>query len=81
MAKNNGNATWEPLQATAFETGQRVRAKVSAQGMHEDETYTVVDVERNDTPFGTFVTYMLTDEVGNRLAVTNGHLLLEAVQS
>jgi len=64
---------------TNFKKNQTVISKTSAQGLVRNEVYVVVEVLSQSTPFGTFVTYVLVDEAGNRKQVVNGHLLLEAV--
>ena len=63
---------------TAFETGNVVRANISAQGMTAGETYIVLDVLTQETPFGGFATYILADR-NKELRVGNGHMLLTLV--
>lgn len=62
-----------------FVEGQMVRALTDAQGMTQGERYQVVAVEDLSTPFGTFVTYTLTNGA-DCFGVRNGHLLLEPVR-
>lgn len=40
-----------------FNVGDRVVARVSAQGMKKGQVYTVTDIEQQVTPWGTFVDY------------------------
>jgi hypothetical protein len=60
---------------TAFEAGDIVRANVAEQGMTLGATYIVMDALRQETPWGTVVTYIIMD--GNEeLRIGNGHMLL-----
>jgi hypothetical protein len=60
---------------TAFETGDMVRANVAEQGMTLGATYIVMDALRQETTWGTVVTYIIMD--GNEeLRIGNGHMLL-----
>ena len=60
---------------TAFEAGDIVRANVAEQGMTLGATYIVMDALRQETPWGTVVTYIIMD--GNHeLRIGNGHMLL-----
>lgn len=61
-----------------FMVGQRVRSRVSAQGMRAGEELEVAAVARRSTPFGCFLTYRLRAADGRELSVGNGHLVLEA---
>ena len=63
---------------TAFETGNVVRANVTAQGMTAGNTYTVTKLHSEFLPFGNFVTYVITDGT-KKLTIGNGHLLLTKV--
>jgi hypothetical protein len=63
---------------TAFKTGNVVRANLTAQGMTQGNTYIVLEVLTQETPFGGFTTYIIAD--GNKeLRVGNGHMLLTLV--
>lgn len=64
---------------TTFKVGDVVQARVSAQRMECDQFYTVEEVHETSTPFGTFVTYVLSDDCGTRRAVNNLHLLATRV--
>jgi len=58
-----------------FQKGNVVRANVAAQGMTLGATYIVMDAFGQETPFGTFVTYIIAG--GNQeLRIGNGHMLL-----
>jgi len=60
---------------TTFEAGDVVRANVAAQGMTLGATYNVTDASRQETPWGTVVTYTIKN--GNEeLKIGNGHMLL-----
>jgi hypothetical protein len=63
--------------------GALVRSKVTAQGMVKGETYRVVDTRTTTNITGRYTTYVLvsTDatRADRRLAVGNGHLLLEVL--
>jgi hypothetical protein len=62
---------------TNFKAGQEVIATATAQGMSRFAKYVILDVIERHTGFGTFVTYVLIDELdGSKLAIGNGHLLL-----
>src|SRR5678815_4222356 len=63
------------IMSTAFQTGDRVRSTTDAQGLRQGAPYSVVSADVRSTPFGDFVTYVLTDGT-ERYSVTNGHLLL-----
>ena len=58
-----------------FEIGNKVTANVTAQGMTAGNTYKVVTVDSEYLPFGTFVTYGITDGT-QKLTIGNGHMLL-----
>jgi hypothetical protein len=60
---------------TAFETGNVVRANLTAQGMTQGNTYIVLEVLTQETPFGTFVTYIIENGT-ETLRIGNGHMLL-----
>jgi hypothetical protein len=60
---------------TAFEKGNLVRANVAAQGMTLGGLYVVDAVIKNETPFGTFVTYIIENGT-ETLRIGNGHMLL-----
>ena len=63
---------------TVFEAGDVVRANVAEQGMTLGATYIVMDALRQDTPWGTVVTYIIMN--GNdELRIGNGHMLLTLV--
>lgn len=66
---------------TQFTKGQRVKANQSIQGLIANNSYTVEDVHSLNTPFGNFVTYYVRNADGPLLPITNGHLLLTAVNS
>jgi hypothetical protein len=61
---------------TAFNVGSRVVSRINEQNLTKGQEYTVEDVISNHQPFGTFVTYVLADDAGDRFAVGNGHLVL-----
>jgi hypothetical protein len=61
---------------TAFNRMDRVIATASVQGMQAGASYTVAEVHEQQTPFGNFVTYEITDGT-ERLFVRNAHLLLD----
>lgn len=56
-----------------YNVGDRVVARVNAQGMKKGQVYTVTDIEQQVTPWGTFVDYKLD----NKMWVGNGHLVLD----
>jgi hypothetical protein len=60
---------------TAFEKGNLVRANVAAQGMTLGGLYVVDAVIKNETPFGTVVTYII-ENATETLRIGNGHMLL-----
>lgn len=64
----------------AHQEGDLVTANVTAQGLTAGTTYKVIHVIANETPFGTFVEYMLTDtkqEAGIGVwRIGNGHMIL-----
>jgi hypothetical protein len=60
---------------TTFEKGNLVRANVAEQGMTLGGLYVVDAVIRNETPFGTFVTYIIENGT-ETLRIGNGHMLL-----
>ena len=67
---------------TTFKTGQTVRATITAQGMIKGAAYLVTLVHKEQSPWGTFVTYTLDGPAcppEASLSISNGHLLLEAV--
>src|SRR5947208_5505668 len=66
---------------SAFIRGDRVTPRLSVQGLHAGREYVVEDVIEQSLIFGTFVTYIVEDlkQPGQRIQVTNGHLLLEAL--
>jgi hypothetical protein len=66
------------MSHTAFHTGQTVKSRVDAQGLRKGAFYVVTDVVEAHYPFGTFVTYMVTDDNSDLYEVGNGHLVLEA---
>lgn len=68
-------------EQTRWNKGDRVKSNVTAQGLKKGEEYTVVDMDEMRTPFGTFVTYHVTDKNGKKIAVGNGHLVLQAAES
>lgn len=71
---------WYNSGMTTFEKNDRVRARVTAQGLTKGETYTVFDVRVMSLPFGDYVTYHVgRNDNGNLLSISNGHLLLEKV--
>lgn len=61
-------------QPALFRKGQTVRSRTDAQQLDKGRVYTVTSVDVHETPFGTFVHYLLD----GRYAVSNGHLVLEA---
>lgn len=62
---------------TRFTVGQAVVSNTNAQGLGKGESYTVVKVDEQPTPFGNVVTYWVKSLVGGEvLPVGNGHLLL-----
>lgn len=63
-----------------YAIGQHVKSRIDKQGLVKGETYTVIDVKVQSTPFGQFLTYILADGV-NEYAVGNGHLVLEGLDS
>ncbi len=66
--------------STIFELEDIVEALVTAQGLTEGKLYTVIDIEKRPTPFGTFVAYTLEDAQKNRFNVSNGHVILKEVR-
>jgi hypothetical protein len=60
---------------TAFETGDMVRANVAEQGMTLGGFYTIMHVIENDTPAGTFVTYIISNGI-EELRIRNGHMIM-----
>lgn len=69
---------------TAFQQGQIVRSRVTAQGLVKGDLYRVTSVGTWHSPFGTFVTYFVqpvdsaTEQAKQEsLPVGNGHLVLE----
>jgi hypothetical protein len=60
---------------TAFEKGDLVRANVAEQGMTLGDLYVVDDAIRQETPWGTIVTYILINGK-DELRIGNGHMLL-----
>ena len=60
---------------TKFEKGNLVRANVAEQGMTLGGLYVVDAVIKNETPFGTFVTYIIENGT-ETLRIGNGHMLL-----
>lgn len=60
---------------TTFEKGNLVRANVTAQGMTAGNLYVVDAAIRQETPFGTFVTYIIENGT-DTLRIGNGHMLL-----
>lgn len=67
---------------TAFNVGDSVRARASAQGMEAGALYLVSSVDTKSTLFGNFVSYCLEPLTARNPAsawVVNGHLLLDRV--
>jgi len=67
------------MSGTAFQIDQVVESRINEQGLTEGEHYYVADVIERHLAFGTFVTYVLEDDKGDRYAVGNGHLVLALV--
>ena len=65
---------------TEYAIGDVVASTVDAQGMDKDAIYCVVDVLTKPSFLGTFVTYVLEGEVGERLVIGNGHLVLRKAE-
>lgn len=67
---------------TAFQIGQTIKARITAQGLHAGECYRVASVHQRPTPFGTFVAYVVAslraDQPGFEWEIVNGHMILEA---
>jgi hypothetical protein len=63
-----------------FKVGQKVRSLIDAQGLERGAVYEVIDVREQVMFFGTFVTYLVKDKQSAAHVVTNGHLVLEAVE-
>ena len=61
---------------TLFHTGDMVRATTAAQGLQLGQVYRVCGIAHRDTPFGSFVTYSVTQDGRKVLDISNGHLLL-----
>lgn len=63
---------------TCWVVGDRVRARVDAQGLKRGATYVVREVAHDVRIGMDFVTYAVEHETtGARVAVGNGHLVLE----
>lgn len=67
-------------EQTRHKVGDRVKSTINAQGLKKGEEYTVVDMDEMRTPFGTFVTYYVTDKKGKKHSVGNGHLVLQPIK-
>lgn len=70
---------------TRFTRGDLVRSSESVQGLDAGRTYRVVEVSEEQTPFGNFVGYVLTESESAKYGergwfVRNGHLLLQQVE-
>ena len=70
---------------TTFAQGDRVRSRVTAQGLVEGDLYEVAALSTYATVFGGFVTYFVrpltsATEAAKQdlLSIGNGHLILEA---
>ena len=63
---------------TKFEINDTVKAELSVQGMIAGNLYTISNVITYHLPFGTFVSYKISDGV-NELGIANGHFLLTKV--
>lgn len=62
---------------TAFNVGDRLVARMKAQGLELGSIYIVAEVHEQPTMFGTFVTYFVKPEGEERLlTIGNGHMLL-----
>ena len=60
-----------------FMKGERVKAKISAQGLVQGRIYTIEEVDETVLPFGIFVAYDLRDEQGTMVnGIQNGHIIL-----
>ena len=59
-----------------YEVGETVTANITAQGMTEGQSYTVVKTIEDLTGWGTYRTYILADENGTTLQIQNGHIIL-----
>jgi hypothetical protein len=64
---------------TTFDLNDKVTPRQSVQGMKTGRIYTVTGISELPTPFGNFVSYVLTAADGAKCAVQNGHLLLSKV--
>lgn len=71
---------------TMFGQGDRVRSRVTAQGLVQDDLYVITSVACRPTPFGDVVTYFVSpiDSATSAakqetLAIGNGQFVLEAV--
>ncbi len=66
---------------TAHNIGDKVVANTNAQGLVAGAKYLVVDVDVQSVGiFGDVVTYLVrpwSDALGTKLAIGNGHLLLQ----
>ena len=70
---------------TKFTKGDLVRSRDGVQGLDPERTYRVKDVMEEQTPFGNFVSYLLTESESAKYGqqewfIRNGHLVLEQVK-
>lgn len=67
---------------TAFNIGDLVEAQLDVQGLEAGRVYSVEDISVRATPFGEFVTYLVTPDVGagDMQWVGNGHLVLKRAE-
>jgi len=64
--------------ATKFQVGDTLRSLTDEQHLEKGCLYTVIEVNAQVYPFGTFVTYMVRDAALDReWPVRNAHLLME----
>jgi hypothetical protein len=65
---------------TTFKIQDQVTSTANAQRLTKGATYTVVNVIRDITPWGTYVKYILAGPgcEDGLLEITNGHVLLQA---
>lgn len=61
----------------AFQVGARVVALVTAQGMTRGNAYEVVEVQKAMTILGGYTLYVIGGPGGERLSISNGHLVLK----
>ncbi len=68
-----------PTKDSYFSKGDKVTAKVTAQGMIKGEKYTVTGIDqdtKHSGPWGDIISYELTSSKGKKIWVGNSHLLL-----